>query len=118
MRKEKIYSLSSLYRENMDIYGYRFGKGEKAACIVGAMRGNEIQQMYIGALLVKSLKELEERGSIVNGNEILVIPHVNDYSINIESASGREIIRILTVCFRETKKERQRNGLLQDFLKK
>ena len=56
MRKEKIYSLSSLYRENMDIYGYRFGKGEKAACIVGAMRGNEIQQMYIGALLVKSLK--------------------------------------------------------------
>ena len=83
MRKEKIYSLSSLYRENMDIYGYRFGKGEKAACIVGAMRGNEIQQMYIGALLVKSLKELEERGSIVNGNEILVIPHVNDYSINI-----------------------------------
>ena len=60
MRKEKIYSLSSLYRENMDIYGYRFGKGEKAACIVGAMRGNEIQQMYIGALLVKSLKELEE----------------------------------------------------------
>ena len=58
MRKEKIYSLSSLYRENMDIYGYRFGKGEKAACIVGAMRGNEIQQMYIGALLVKSLKEL------------------------------------------------------------
>lgn len=29
MRKEKIYSLSSLYRENMDIYGYRFGKGEK-----------------------------------------------------------------------------------------
>ena len=91
----------------MDIYGYRFGKGEKAACIVGAMRGNEIQQMYIGALLVKSLKELEERGSIVNGNEILVIPHVNDYSINIG-----------TVCFRETKKERQRNGLLQDFLKK
>ena len=46
MRKEKIYSLSSLYRENMDIYGYRFGKGEKAACIVGAMRGNEIQQMF------------------------------------------------------------------------
>ena len=55
MRKEKIYSLSSLYRENMDIYGYRFGKGEKAACIVGAMRGNEIQQMYIGCLLYTSV---------------------------------------------------------------
>ena len=49
-------------------------KVKKAACIVGAMRGNEIQQMYIGALLGEKLKELEERGSIVNGNEILVIP--------------------------------------------
>lgn len=47
MRKEKIYSLSSLYRENMDIYGYRFGKGEKAACIVGAMRGNEDRKSVV-----------------------------------------------------------------------
>ena len=83
MRKEKIYSLSSLYRENMDIYGYRFGKGEKAACIVGAMRGNEIQQMYICSQLVKTLRELENNGCISAGKQILVIPTINAYSVNI-----------------------------------
>ncbi len=83
MRKELIFSLPSLYREDMDVYGYYFGKGEKSACIIGALRGNEIQQMYICSQLVKSLKELESRGAIVGNNEILVIPHVNHYSMNI-----------------------------------
>ena len=68
MFERDIYTIHSTYREDMRIKGFQFGKGEKSACIVGAARGNEIQQMYIGALLVKSLKELEERGSIVNGN--------------------------------------------------
>ena len=34
MRKELIFSLPSLYREDMDVYGYYFGKGEKSACII------------------------------------------------------------------------------------
>lgn len=83
MKKEIIYSLSSLYREDMNIYGYRFGKGEKAACIVGSFRGNEVQQMYICSQLVKALKDLEEHGAVVSGNEILVVPSVNHYSMNI-----------------------------------
>ena len=60
MFERDIYTIHSTYREDMRIKGFQFGKGEKSACIVGAARGNEIQQMYIGALLVKSLKELEE----------------------------------------------------------
>lgn len=28
MRKEVIYSLASPYREKMDVYGYKFGKGK------------------------------------------------------------------------------------------
>ena len=83
MRKDIIYSLESLYREKMNIYGYRFGKGEKAACIVGSFRGNEVQQMYICSQLVKALKELEEHGAISSGNEILVVPSVNHYSMNV-----------------------------------
>lgn len=83
MKRERIYSLPGLYRESMDIYGYRFGHGDRAACILGALRGNEIQQMYICARLVKLLTELESRGAIVHDNEILVIPHVNHYSMNI-----------------------------------
>lgn len=46
MKKEVLYSLKGIYRENFEIEGYRFGHGEKSACIVGAMRGNEIQQLY------------------------------------------------------------------------
>ncbi|MGN0372482.1 MAG: M14 family metallopeptidase [Enterocloster sp.] len=83
MRKELVFSLPSIYRENMDVYGYYFGKGDKSACIIGALRGNEIQQMYVCSQLVKALKELESRGAIVNNNEILVIPHVNHFSMNI-----------------------------------
>ena len=83
MRKEVIYTLKNLYRADMNIYGYHFGKGEKSACIVGACRGNEIQQLYICSQLVRKLKELEERGAIVKNNEILVIPSVNPSSMNI-----------------------------------
>lgn len=38
MKKEVLYSLKGIYRENFEIEGYRFGHGEKSACIVGAMR--------------------------------------------------------------------------------
>lgn len=83
MRKEKLFSLRNSYRDNLDVYGFHFGKGDKAACIVGAMRGNEVQQLYICSQLVKTLKELEEKGAIVHNNEILVIPSVNHSSMNI-----------------------------------
>lgn len=80
---ENIYTLSTPYREDMVVKGYRFGKGEQAACIMGPVRGNEIQQMYICSQLVKALKELESNGCISAGKEIMVIPVVNSYSINI-----------------------------------
>ncbi|MDD3252150.1 MAG: succinylglutamate desuccinylase/aspartoacylase family protein [Lachnospiraceae bacterium] len=83
MRKEKIFTLKNNYRDDMNIYGYRFGRGDKAACIVGSIRGNEVQQLYICSQLVKALKELEEKGAIVHDNEILVIPSVNHSAMNI-----------------------------------
>ncbi len=83
MTKETIFSLKVPYRNNLEISGYRFGRGEKSACIVGALRGNEIQQIYVCSRLIHALKELEEHGSIVNNNEILVIPSVNPHSMNI-----------------------------------
>lgn len=83
MKKEIIYSLKGIYREDYQIEGYRFGVGEKSACIVGALRGNEIQQLYICSQLVKALKELEAHGSISHNHEILVIPSVNRFSMNV-----------------------------------
>ena len=79
MKKEVLYSLKGIYRENFEIEGYRFGHGEKSACIVGAMRGNEIQQLYICSQLIKVLKDLEMRGAISHNHEILVIPSANSF---------------------------------------
>lgn len=83
MRKEEIFRMESLYREEFKIEGYCFGHGNKAACIVGATRGNELQQMYICSQLIKVLKQLEEHGAITVDNEIMVIPSLNNYSMNV-----------------------------------
>lgn len=83
MNKEILYSLKSPYRESLDVTGFRFGNGEKALAIAGAMRGNEVQQMYVCSQLIKELKNLEKRGEIAKDKEILVIPCVNYYSMNI-----------------------------------
>ena len=58
MRKRTIYELNSLYRDSMKVTGYFYGKGEPSICIMGAMRGNEIQQLYICSQLNKKLKQL------------------------------------------------------------
>lgn len=84
MEKVLLFELKSLYRDNMKIYGYKFGDGEKSAAIVGGLRGNEVEQVYIGSQLVAKLKELEERGQIAEGKSIMVVPSVNPYSINSE----------------------------------
>lgn len=75
--------MSSPYRDDFRIEGYRFGEGEKALAVVGSIRGDEIEQQYTCASLVKALKELEQGGSLVPGYEILVIPSVNPSSMNI-----------------------------------
>lgn len=82
MKEEIIYSLSGLYRDDFRITGYRFGKGEKSCCIIGAMRGDEIQQLYMCGKLVKILTKLEKQGNIASDKEILIIPCVNNYGIN------------------------------------
>jgi hypothetical protein len=84
MYKDTIYTVKSPFREEMNIIGYRFGKGEKSACIVGPTRGNEVQQLYICSQIIKALSRIEKTGCIVNNNEIMVIPSINHYSINIE----------------------------------
>lgn len=84
MIKETIFNLKSLYRDNMRINGYKFGDGEKSVCIVGATRGNEIQQLYICSQLVKIFKKIEEQGRIKSAKSIMVVPSLNPYSMNIQ----------------------------------
>lgn len=83
MEKTIIYEMDSLYRDSFRVTGYRFGSGEKTMCVVGSMRGNEVQQLYCCAKLVDRLKTLESKGLINEGKSIMVIPCVNPYSMNI-----------------------------------
>lgn len=83
MIRETLFTLGSLYRDDLRVTGYRFGSGEHAACIVGALRGNEIQQMYVASQLVRALRGLEAQNQLLPGKEILVIPSVNHFSMNI-----------------------------------
>ena len=84
MEKEIIYSISSMFRDDFRIQGYRFGSGKRALALVGSLRGNEYQQLYTCAKLMERLKQLEAAGALTEGNEILIIPSLNPGSMNIE----------------------------------
>ena len=74
--------MNTAFRGVYNIYGYHFGEGEHAACIVGAMRGNEFQQMYICSLLSQKLALLEAEGEITADQSILLIPSLNYSAMN------------------------------------
>lgn len=84
MERKTLFEIKAVYRDDFRVTGFSFGEGEKSLCIVGSMRGNENQQLYTCSRLVRRLKELEEKGRLVPGHEILVIPCVNPYSMNIK----------------------------------
>ena len=84
MNKKLIYEIKGLYRDDFRVTGYEFGSGKKSVCIVGNSRGNEIQQLYCCSQLVKKMKQLEEEGRIKEGHNILIIPSINPYSVNIQ----------------------------------
>lgn len=84
MEQKIIYESSGLYRDNFRVTAFAFGQGEPALCVVGSMRGNEYQQLYACSQLVKRLGELEKKGRLAPGKQILVIPCVNPYSMNVQ----------------------------------
>lgn len=84
MEQKTIFELNAIYRDNFRVTGFSFGEGEKSVCVIGSMRGNENQQLYACSLLVKRLRELEERGRVCPGREILVVPCANPYSMNVK----------------------------------
>lgn len=84
MKEETIFRMSSPYRDDFRIKAYVFGEGEKALCIVGSMRGDELQQLYVASQMVKILQEAESANQLTPGVSIAVIPSANPSSINIE----------------------------------
>ena len=83
MKQETLFLMKSPYRDDFRIRGYRFGTGDKTVAIVGAMRGDEIQQQYICSRIVSLLRRVEERGEMTPGRQVLVIPSCNPFSMNV-----------------------------------
>ena len=47
MKKDVLFTVPSYFRDDMNIMAYRFGKGEKSCAVVGALRGDEVEQLYV-----------------------------------------------------------------------
>lgn len=83
MKKRKIFELQSLYRDNLVINGYEFGEGSLGVCVIGSLRGNEVQQLYVCSQLVKFLKKIEQESPEKIKKKIMIVPSANHYSLNI-----------------------------------
>lgn len=88
MRRETIYRLGSQYRTGFQIEAFTFGGGSKerdrsrSIAVMGSLRGDEVQQLYIAGQVVRALRRLEERGLVAEDAEICVIPCGNPFSLN------------------------------------
>ena len=84
MREEILFTVDTPYRRPLPVKGWYFGEPrEKSLAVMGALRGNEVQQMYICGRLIRSLEVLEREGQLAPGCGILVIPCANQFSMNV-----------------------------------
>ena len=84
MKEEILFTLDTPFRQPLQVKGWYFGNPEKKTlAVMGALRGNEIQQMYICARLIRALTELEEQGNLTPECGVLVIPCANQFSMNV-----------------------------------
>lgn len=84
MKEITLFTLETPYRQPLQVKGYMFGKyEEKSLAVMGALRGNEIQQLYVCGCLIKELKKLEHDGKLTDDCGILVVPCANQFSMNV-----------------------------------
>ena len=84
MREEILFTLDTPYRQSLLVKGWYFGNpSQRSLAVMGALRGNEIQQMYICAQLIRSLGDLERQGGLSEECGVLVIPCANQFSMNV-----------------------------------
>ena len=82
MKKDILFTVSSYFRDDMNIMAYRFGKGEKTCAVIGALRGDEVQQLYVCARLVSFLREVEKEDGVQPGKSVMIVPTVIGASMN------------------------------------
>ena len=84
MRRVKLFTIDALpYRQPIPVYGYRFGSRKKTLAVMGAIRGDEVQQMYVAARLVRKFSELEKEGAFAPECGVMVVPCAGQFSMNV-----------------------------------
>ena len=84
MKEEVLFTIDTPYRPALQVRAWRFGNpGQKSLAVMGSLRGNEIQQMYISGQLIRALKSAEAAGQLSPDCGILVIPCANRFSMNV-----------------------------------
>lgn len=83
MKEEILLKMDSPSRDTLTVTGYRFGSGSPTLAIVGAMRGDFITPLHAASKLVKYLQEKEETQPKAFQGEILVIPTINPFALNM-----------------------------------
>jgi predicted deacylase len=84
MKRFDIVTLESPNRAPLKIEGFLFGEANTAGpsvAIIGAMSGDNINQLYVASGLVEYLRIKEEEGKIIG--QILIVPAVNAYALNM-----------------------------------
>ncbi len=84
MKKMLLFSVDTPYRHARPVCGWSFGPpGSRTLAVVGALRGNEIQQMYTASHLIRALEGLEREKRLSPDCGILVVPCANQFSMNV-----------------------------------
>lgn len=84
MKEEILFTIDAPYRPALPVRGWRFGNPEgRDLAVMGALRGNEIQQMYVCGRLISALQTAESEGALSPDCGILVVPCANQFSMNV-----------------------------------
>lgn len=85
MKKELLFSFASPSRDDLNVYGYRFGeeKNDKKIAIISGLNGEEISGVFACSQLVRFLTEKTRENDSFLNSEILVIPSVNHFALNM-----------------------------------
>lgn len=84
MKETTLFTIDTPYRPALPVRAWTFGtEGKKSLAVMGALRGNEIQQMYISGRLIRALTAAEAAGQLDPDCGILVIPCANQFSMNV-----------------------------------
>ena len=84
MKEKVLFTVETPYRQPLPVKGWYFGDPEKKTlAVMGALRGNELQQMYLCSQLIRTLDDLERQGGLSGDCGVLVIPCSNQFSMNV-----------------------------------